>query len=115
MRCKQCGCEEIILERDKRGLPEAHCARCGANIKKMSTGEVIDYYEAKIKAVDKSIDNAEKTSLRGDLTPSRPLCKYCTEDVYIKQGRLGTIYRKLDDAKFCPMCGRKHQPGDRNY
>ena len=119
MKCKKCGCEQIVLRRDKRGLPEALCAECGTLIKKMSTSEVIDYYEGVIDRIypgdDNSIDSAEKTSPQGDLAPSTPLCKYCTEDIYIRQGRLGTIYRKLDDAKFCPMCGRPHQPGDRDY
>lgn len=114
MKCK-CGSEEYTLELDKRGLPYAKCVACGTSIKKMSTGDVIAYYEAKLAAVDKSTDNAEKAPQIDAQAPRRAMCKYCTEDIYIRQGRLGTIYRKLDDAQFCPMCGRQHQPGDRDY
>ena len=115
MTCK-CGCEEYTLALDKRGLPYAKCAACGTSIKKMSTGDVIAYYKEKLAADDKSIESTEKAPQIEREAPCRAMCRYCTEDVYFQiDGRYGARFRKMDDAMFCPMCGRKHQPGDRDY
>lgn len=44
----------------------------------------------------------------------QPLCKYCNEDLFFRFGRLGTVYTPVD-AVYCPICGRKHKPTDRDY
>lgn len=113
MKCPKCGSEEVILIQDKRGIPEAHCAKCSAYIKKMSTGEVISYFSEKLSGnLDSKFQDAvEKTS---EKTPDRGPCKFCTENYFTRRGRLGTIYYPVE-AKFCPICGRELKESDRNY
>ena len=112
MTCKKCGHDtNVVLVLDKRGLPEAHCKACGNNIKKMSTGETIAYYEELLSLVYDKF-NAEPEQIQD---AEKPLCKYCTEDLFIRRGRLGTVYAPLPDAKYCPMCGREKKLTDKNY
>lgn len=108
MRCSQCGKDqEICLIPDTRGIPEARCSVCKKLAKKMSTREVIEYYEEKIA-------NPEPTEPTEDLNDGRPPCKYCTENYFMRQGRLGTIYKPIE-IKFCPMCARRIRKSDRDY
>lgn len=112
MVCNQCGGEhEIDLGLDSRGLPFAKCADCGKAIKKMSTTEVITYYEDKIRNAD--TEGALVGQSEEEARP-KPVCKYCTENFFTKLGRLGTIYIPIE-AKYCPMCGRKLMSTDKDY
>ena len=45
----------------------------------------------------------------------KPLCKYCTENYVLARGR--GIRQQLIPItpNYCPMCGRKLLPTDRNY
>lgn len=107
MKCSKCGAESITMTKDSRGIPEARCNGCGAFIKKMSTSEVIEYFESREGlGADSSAELPAKTV--------KPKCRYCTENYFMRQGRLGTIYTPVE-TKFCPMCGREHQSGDRDY
>lgn len=103
MKCPKCGAESITMTKDSRGIPEARCAECEAFIKKMSTAEVIEYFESR----------EQNTTEKPEPTVKRK-CRYCTENFFMRMGRLGTIYIPID-SKFCPMCGREHQKGDRDY
>lgn len=110
MVCNQCGGEhEIVIDFDSRGLPFAKCTDCGKAVKKMSTTEVITYYEDKLRAGAGALAGEPEEEAR-----PKPLCKYCTENYFTKLGRLGTIYIPIE-AKYCPMCGRKRLSTDKNY
>lgn len=106
MKCDKCGGEKnFTVKLDARGVASIFCADCGGFIKKASTVDVVTLYEKKL---------AE----RGDLTPSdpseKPLCPYCTENYFLRYGRLGTTYTPVD-AKYCPMCGRELKASDKAY
>lgn len=105
MECPKCKSTAIRLVRDKRGIPEAHCEECDSFIKKMSTGEVIDYYEQKL--------GGKLDSVFQDAADRMP-CRFCTEHYFTRRGRLGTVYYPVE-AKFCPMCGRELKDSDGNY
>lgn len=109
MICPKCGSEGYSMGFDGRGIPEARCTDCGSFIKKMSTSEVISYFnEIEIpKAVKKE---AEKYKAMGDAMP----CKFCKEPYFIRRGRLGTVYTPVE-IKMCPMCGRPRKPDDLKY
>ena len=109
MKCPKCGHTGIVIKRDARGVAEAHCEKCGAYIKKMSTGEVIDYYE-NLRLLDETEEPKEEPKEK------RPPCKYCTEHYFIRRG---SIHTRIEDIpiehKFCPKCGREIQESDWAY
>jgi len=111
MYCKKCGKDvAAVLKKDSRGVVDAYCPECETHLKKMSSAEIMDLlYEAV-----KHIDELEKPSVSADLGPSMP-CKYCGERFFYQFGRMGNIYLPLDDAKFCPMCGRELTGKERDY
>jgi len=99
MECKKCGCTEWVLVRDSRGLPEAHCKDCDAFIKKLSTSEVIDYYETVLGGQTNGVVIEDS---------SRMPCKYCSEKYTMERGSMHTSIIKVPvDNLYCPMCGRK--------
>lgn len=103
MKCPKCGTETYTMTKDSRGIPEARCADCGSFIKKMSTAEVIEYFEQR-----------ETQAPAVAAKEAKPLCRFCTENYFMRQGRMGTIYIPVEH-KFCPICGREVQKGDRDY
>lgn len=104
MVCNKCGSEAIELRRDARGLPMAYCKDCGAQIKKMNTGEVIDYYEKKLAKQGPKEDDG------------RSPCKYCTEKYIMVRGNERTRIVQIPlDVAYCPMCGRKLKASDKAY
>lgn len=112
MVCNPCGGERTIdIGIDSRGLPFAKCSDCGRSIKKMSTIEVIAYYKEQLDYLSGSSEaGAEVSNARDRKAP----CKYCTENYFMRQGRLGTIYKPVQ-PEYCPMCGRHLEDSDRNY
>jgi endogenous inhibitor of DNA gyrase (YacG/DUF329 family) len=115
MLCNQCeSVKNIDLGFDSRGLPFAKCSDCGKAIKKMSTTEVISFYQEKLaeKGIEPEApeEATPERAIRNGMSP----CKYCTENFFMKQGRLGTIYKPIG-AKYCPICGRRLKSTDRNY
>lgn len=119
MECPKCKSTAVRLVRDKRGIPEARCETCDSFIKKMSTGEVIDYYEQKLGAGDvagycvQGHGVALDEYLKDAVLDKAP-CRFCTEHYFTRRGRLGTVYYPVE-AKFCPMCGRELKDSDRIY
>lgn len=104
MVCGKCGSELIEMKRDARGLPNAYCATCGSLIKKMSTSEVIEYYEQRLKMV------------RGVGDDDRQPCPYCTERWIMLRGNERTrVIQVPVDIQYCPVCGRKLKESDRAY
>lgn len=107
--CDKCGNEKRFrITLDSRGVASIFCAECGSFIKKASTADVINIYEAKL-AEKADLDHSEGTDNK-----EKPLCPYCTENYFLRYGRLGTTYTPVD-AKYCPMCGRELKPEDRAY
>ena len=97
--CRKCGSTDYYIEADSRGVASAFCSDCNTFIKKMSTLEVMQYYQDKEAHED----------------DDKPMCKYCNEDWGYRIGRLGQAFRIMNDTKYCPMCGRKRKPTDRDY
>lgn len=111
MFCKKCGKEVAAeLRKDNRGVVDAYCPECGSHLKKMSSAELLD----EIVARDKVIEDSKRPVVSADLRPSTP-CKYCGERFFYQFGRLGNIYLPLEDAKYCPMCGRTLTGHERDY
>lgn len=114
LKCRKCGMSEITLARDRRGLVEAHCGTCKSFIKKMTVGEVSEYYEEELAAL-KGNGTVADVNLEVIEPPApKQMCRYCTEYYAMRKGRFGSIYQPID-AKFCPMCGRELLPSDRDY
>ena len=109
--CDKCGSTKYKISTDARGVASAFCDECGAFIKKMSTIEVTEYYESRLQTI------APPQEVVADIDKKeedKPLCKYCTETWGYRVGRLGHTFRIMD-TKFCPMCGRKLLPTDKDY
>ena len=109
MECNKCGCTDIQITFDSRGLAEARCADCGSLIKKMKTQEVADYYEAKIEDLAGSTIKVEP--------PKKKMpCRFCTERYAIVLGSMREARQYIPlEPKFCPMCGRELEESDRAY
>ena len=121
MKCAKCGNEslsKIVVKRDTRGVPSAYCAVCGSYIKKMSTGEVIDVYEARIAGlIVDDIASVEDVAVQPAPEPKEKMpCRYCTERYVMVQGHERTRMQYVPiEAQYCPMCGRKLKASDRAY
>lgn len=114
IKCNKCNSEIIELKQDGRGLPVAWCAECNTRIKNMSTGEVIEYYEKKIDEL-KDVQTVLAEPDSAETETEKPICRWCREDYFTREGRLGTVYKPLPTHKYCPACGRKLKPTDRDY
>lgn len=69
-------------------------------------------YTNKTKAVEPT---AEPQAPTLDEQKSAPLCKYCTENYLLARGR-GIRQQLIPiEPNYCPMCGRKLLPTDRDY
>lgn len=113
MYCKRCGCEQdALLKKDSRGVVDAYCCQCGAYIKKVSSAELLDLLNETNAAAKANIGEAKKVAVSDE---KRPPCRYCAERFFYQYGRMGVIYKPLDDAKFCPMCGRELDGHERDY
>ncbi len=111
MKCPKCGYTGIEIRRDARGVAEAHCEKCGAYIKKLSTGEVLDYFENLQLIAEPKDDKAEEPKKE-----QKPPCRYCTEHYFYRRGSIRTRAADIPiQHKFCPMCGREIQDSDWNY
>ena len=73
----------------------------------MNAVEVAEFLEDKFAQ-----DLADALSKREE-TKKAP-CKYCTENYFVRYGRLGTVYTPVD-IRYCPMCGRPRQTNDLDY
>lgn len=110
IKCPKCDSTEIILKKDARGIAEARCAKCGAYVKKMSTSELMDYYEERLNGEDCG-DDAEVAQPVED---NRPPCRWCKEHYFYRLGPRGISYIPVETV-YCPRCGRKLKPTDRDY
>lgn len=107
MVCKKCGSGHLTVGKDVRGIPQVHCEECKTTYK-ISTGELMDFYEGVIK------DLGKQAGL--DKEDDRMPCRFCTEHYVMKVGDLRTRISYLPvEAVYCPMCGRKLKPEDREY
>lgn len=115
MKCTKCGHTGIVVKRDSRGIPAAYCEKCDSFIKKMSTGEVLDYYENLLLLYES--ESRGEAREQEQSKQSKPPCKYCTEHYFFRRGGLRST--RLEDVpiqhKFCPMCGREIQESDWAY
>ena len=103
MECKNCNSTNIGIRLDARGVASFVCEDCGAGLGKASSASLVGIIE-KLKE-----DNKPREEKK------RPPCKYCTEDYFFRQGRLGSVYIPVDN-KFCPMCGREiNREKDRGF
>lgn len=117
--CPKCKSEKTMLSKDKRGIFELRCADCGAYIRKISSAEA-----QQIMADEKDVAIFEEAIIPPKVeTPkeeeamardNKMVCKFCTEPVFIRRGRLGTVYTPIESF-FCPVCGRKKRPEDTKY
>lgn len=115
MICPKCKSTKIKLKRDSRGIPSAYCADCDTYIKKMSTGEVIDHYEARISDLAGSVVDIDEKEAEESATDRGP-CRFCTENYIMRVGRVRTEIRDIPiEPVYCPMCGRKLRPEDKAY
>ena len=109
MKCPKCGHTGIEIERDARGVAEARCEKCGAYIKKLSTREVIDYYE-NLQLIEEPREEVERPK------EQKAPCRYCTEHYAIVMGSMREARRYIPiEHKFCPMCGREIMESDWAY
>lgn len=99
-QCTSCGGNNIGLRTDKRGVAEYYCEDCGKGLGKASSADLVGLV---VKLEELIEDNAPKRITIAEHV--KPKCKYCTEQYYYRQGRLGTVYVQVEH-KFCPMCGR---------
>ena len=101
MRCKKCNSPNIGIRVDKRGIAERYCKDCDAGQGKVSSAELV-------------------TMLLEAQTPKKEVerdvpCRYCSEDYFIRMGRMGTQYIPID-ITYCPMCRRKvNREKDRGF
>lgn len=115
MNCKKCGEQDIVLKKDSRGLPEAHCAACGAYIKKMTVGETMAYYEEIILGLKDEVSLADNYIAEAPAEAEKPLCRYCTENFVVQYGTRENLRKQPVTINYCPICGRKVQEKDRAY
>lgn len=115
MKCPKCAHTGIVIKRDSRGIPSAYCDKCGSYIKKMSTGEVLDFYENLLLLYE--TESKEEQAEEPASKQQKPPCKYCTERYFFRRG--GPRSTRTEDIpiehKFCPMCGREIQESDWRY
>lgn len=125
MRCRYCKEDrEIYATIDSRGLLDARCSVCDRYIKKLNAAEAARY-RSEIGSEGGEKHEAENTAAAEEertaaieaepvAKEEKPPCKHCTENYFVRRGRLGTVYAPIE-AKFCPMCGRELQDSDRHY
>ena len=64
------------------------------------------------KDIEPSVEAEVETTEQEE---DRPLCKYCTEYYLLARGR-GIRQQLIPiEHNYCPMCGRKVKPTDRDY
>lgn len=102
MICKKCNSANLGIRVDKRGVAERFCKDCGVGQGKVSSADLVDM----ILALE-SKPQAE---------PERTIpCRYCSEDYFIRMGRMGAQYIPID-ITYCPMCRRKvNREKDRGF
>lgn len=114
IKCNRCNSEIIELRRDARGLPVAWCSECGARLKNMSTGEVIEFFEKQIDDLKEAGQFFTDPEAFDKKEEDKPICRFCREQYGVRQGRLGQAYLPVETF-YCPVCGRKKQPHDMDY
>lgn len=115
MRCRYCKEEhDIYTTTDSRGLLDARCSVCNGFIKKMNAAEAARYRSEIGSKEESAAENMIATEVETVTKEEKLPCKHCTENYFVRRGRLGTVYAPIE-AKFCPMCGRKLQDSDRQY
>lgn len=112
MTCPKCNGEIVVVVLDARGVPEARCAECGSYIKKLSGAEVLELKNMEIEALKEGADLINEVNK--EEAEDRMMCRFCADDYARRQGRYGNIYQPID-AIYCPMCGRKRKPTDKDY
>ena len=91
MECKKCKSTNIGVRVDKRGIAERYCKDCDTGQGKVSSAELVSML----------LEAKPTTEQRREIP-----CRYCSENYFIRMGRLGTQYIPID-IEYCPMCGRK--------
>lgn len=119
MKCNKCGNDvlsDFTVKKDARGVPTAYCGKCGACVKKMSAGEIVDVYEAKISNL--IVDDEPPAESNEPPVPKKKKspCRYCTERYVMVRGnpRVRAEYVPIE-AVFCPICGRELEASDLAY
>jgi len=108
--CPRCGAENNYVTIDKRGVAEIRCRECESYIAKTNATTLYDYFQEQITNIYR-----EQEAIMNAPQEDKPVCKYCTERWAILEGRMGVRPREMNDIKFCPMCGRKLKPTDKDY
>lgn len=118
LKCKKCGSSSYELRTDKRNCQQAWCRDCGSFIKALTMVEYGSLFHDEIaelteenERLEAELREARAVTARLN-SDERPLCRWCTENYGFK---MGLSWVPMDDVQFCPRCGRKLKPSDRNY